>query len=90
MIKKEEVKSRLLSPIEYDIIYEGDYLPFNEKGGLMYNIYDSKESFKSAFYKCNKGKTSINAIFYLVWESDFIHFNEDIFGDFIYIKEPLH
>ena len=92
MITKEEVESNVLTPYEYDIIIEGEYLieSFKPNEGLMYEVFHSKEEFKKQFYKYNKGKTSINSVFKLVWSSDFIHFNEDACGDFIYIKEPIH
>lgn len=92
MITKEEVKHKVLTAIEYDIIQEGDYLPFSDKQnkGLMHEVFHSKEEFKKEFFKCNEGKTSLRAIFNLVWCSDYIHFNEDAYGDFIYIKEPIH
>jgi len=92
MIKKNEVKENILTPHEYDIINEGDYLVWSDKPneGIMYESFDSKEEFKKAFYKYNKDKTAVDAVFHLVWSSDFIHFNEDVTGDYIYIKEPIH
>ena len=86
MIKEEEVKNEVLSASEYDIINEGEYLPY----ATMYNTYDSKYEFKNDFFLHNKGKTALRAVFELVWGSDFIHFNKDVTGDFIYIKEPIH
>lgn len=90
MILKEEVKNNMLSFHEYDIITEGDYLPLITNGGLLYNCYESKSEFKTAFYECNKGKTALDSVFGLVWSSDYIHFIEDVCGDHVYIKEPLH
>ena len=92
MIKKEELESRVLNCYEYEIITEGEYLPqiLRRNEGLMYETFGSKEEFKVAFYKHNKGKTSINAMFHLVWSSDYLNFNKDITGDFIYVKPPEH
>ena len=92
MITKEEVKHQVLEAIEYDIIQEGDYLPFSSANGqeLLYELFDSKEEFKNRFYECNEGKPNLDKVFNLVWKSDFIHFREDVLGDYIYIKEPIH
>ena len=86
MIKKEELKNRLLTPYEYDIIYEGEYLTDE----IMYSTFDSKKEFKEAFYKYNKGKTAIDTVFNLVWGSDFLHFQEDVTGNYIWVSPPVH
>ena len=85
MILKEEIKSRVLNPIEYDIIRDGEFLE-----DMMFEIYYSKSEFISDYLRYNSKKTSFDAVMNLIWQSDFIEFKEDVCGDYIYINEPIH
>ena len=85
MILKEEIKNRVLNPVEYDIIIEGNFLE-----DMMFEIYYSKSEFVNDYLRYNSKKTSFEAIMSLIWQSDYIHFIEDVCGDHIYINEPLH